>query len=274
MHAAIFYGPNHITNEDFYYNNDTSGGVSVKVNACAVCGYDVRVFRYGHRKVKPPVILGHEICGEIDDDVAVCSIASNRDTQILKAGSRVVISPQIPCLKCIYCDTKQYNLCSSLKEIGSNINGGFAENLRIPKNIPDIGGIVPAPDCVSNEEAALLESLACCLNGFSQIGPISERDSVVIIGDGPIGLLHLQLSRNLYHARTAVVGKISQRIRKARSLGADATTIMDNHEEHVATSITKILEFTDGIGANVIIIVTSDPAAFDFAFEQSLQTVD
>jgi L-iditol 2-dehydrogenase len=276
IHAAIFYGVNKIRNEEVCYNHDEKEGdgrgVSLKVNACAVCGYDVRVFRHGHRKVNPPVILGHEICGEIDQDITIHSISSKKGKEILKAGSRVVISPVIPCLKCNYCDNKQYNLCTNLTEIGSSIDGGFAENVIIPKNILDIGGIVPIPDCIASEEAALLEPLACCVNGFSQMGPVAESDNVVIIGDGPIGLLHLQLSRNLYHARTAVVGKIPQRIQKARSMGAHATTIIDNHNDDGgsdgnARSISKILDFTDGIGANVIIIATSDPAAFDFSLK-------
>ena len=93
-----------------------------------------------------------------------------------------------------------------------------------------------SPPVIGSEEAALLEPLACCLNGFSQMGPVAQRDNVVIIGDGPIGLLHLQLSRNLYHARTAVVGKIQQRIQKARSMGADAITIIDNHNEQSSKS--------------------------------------
>jgi L-iditol 2-dehydrogenase len=275
IHAAIFYGLNNIRNEEVCYNHHEKGGdgrgVSLQVNACAVCGYDVRVFRHGHRKVNPPVILGHEICGEIDQDITIRSISKKRK-ETLKARSRVVISPVIPCLKCNYCDNKQYNLCANLTEIGSSVDGGFAENVRIPKNILDIGGIVPIPDCIANEDAALLEPLACCLNGFSQMGPVAERDNVVIIGDGPIGLLHLQLSRNLYHARTAVVGKIPQRIQKARSMGADEITMIDNHTDDGgsdgnARSISKILDFTDGIGANVIIIATSDPAAFDFSLK-------
>jgi len=95
---------------------------------------------------------------------------------------------------------------------------------------------------------------------------------VVIIGDGPIGLLHLQLSRNLYHARTAVVGKIPQRIQKARSMGADTTVMVGNHDndgsgQTDAKPVANILDFTDGIGANVVIIATSDPAAFDFALK-------
>ena len=176
-----------------------------------------------------------------------------KEAERIKAGARVAISPIIPCLKCVYCDNKRYNLCTNLKEIGSSIDGGFAEYVRIPKNILAAGGIVPVPDCLTSEEAPLLEPLACCLNGFSQMGPVSEGESVVIIGDGPIGLLHLQLSRNLYHARTAVVGKIPQRMQKARSMGADATTLINNLRNdnddggHVdARSIANILDFTNG----------------------------
>src|SRR6266571_9042407 len=117
MQAAIFYGPNNIVNEEVYYKyNDEKvggvgrGGVSLRVNACAVCGYDARVYRNGHQKVTPPVILGHEICGEIEEDITIGSPSSKRSTETIKAGSRVAISPIIPCLKCIYCDTKQYNL--------------------------------------------------------------------------------------------------------------------------------------------------------------------
>src|SRR5713101_2637636 len=161
MHAAVFYGPDNIVNEEVYYNyNDKKGGVSLRVNACTVCGYDARVYRNGHQKVTPPVILGHEICGEIDKDVVVTNTANNVRTQTtIKAGSRVAVSPIIACLNCKYCYNKEYNLCINLKEIGSSINGGFAEYVRIPEQILRIGGIVSVPDNLSDEEAALLEPL-------------------------------------------------------------------------------------------------------------------
>src|SRR5438132_13763329 len=186
MHAAVFYGPDNIVNEDVYYDyNDKKGGVSLRVNACAVCRYDVRVFRNGHQKVTPPVILCNEICGEIEEDITIGSTSSERSTETIEAGSRVAISPIIPCLKCIYCDNKQYNLCSNIREIGSTINGGFAEYVRIPKNILQVGGLVPVPASLSSEEAALLEPLACCRNGFWHMGPVSEEDNVFISGDDP-----------------------------------------------------------------------------------------
>ena len=275
MNAAVFYSPNNLSVQEIQFpiNQNEKGGVMLKVNACAVCGYDVRVFRNGHSKVTPPIILGHELCGEILK--AITTTTSN--DIIIKEGSRVAVCPVIPCLNCRYCYNKQYNLCINLKEIGSTVDGGFAEYVKIPKNIVQIGGLVSVPDNLSNEEAALLEPLACCLNAFSHIGQIikeeeGERSSVVIIGDGPIGLLHLQLSK-LYGAKTIVVGKISARIQKAKSMGADEVIFADdNHqssckETYKGTSVDNVLEFTDGIGANIVIVATSNPAALDLAMK-------
>ena len=302
MNAAIFYSPNNLSVQEIQFPTDQDekgGGVMLKVNVCAVCGYDVRVFRNGHSKVTPPIILGHELCGEIlkattpitTTTTNSTTTGNNNNHNIIKEGSRVAVCPVIPCLNCIYCYNKQYNLCINLKEIGSTVDGGFAEYVKIPKNVIQIGGLVPVPDNLSNEEAALLEPLACCLNGFSHIGQITtttaakEEDKkegregrersqsvVVIIGDGPIGLLHLQLSK-LYGAKTIVVGKISARIQKAKSMGADMVIFAadDDNNNHQSSSHKEtsdnILEFTDGIGANVVIVATSNPAALGLAIK-------
>jgi L-iditol 2-dehydrogenase len=282
MNAAVFYSPNNLGVQEIQLptDKDEKGGVMLKVNACAVCGYDVLVFRNGHAKVTPPIILGHELCGEILETITTTTTTTTTSTGIIKEGSRVAVCPVIPCLNCRYCYNKQYNLCINLKEIGSTVDGGFAEYIKIPKNIIQIGGLVSVPDNLSNEEAALLEPLACCLNGFSHIGQITieEEDkggggqekssSVVIIGDGPIGLLHLQLSK-LYGAKTIVVGKVSARIQKAKSMGADEVIFVDDDDQNNSSKETSddVLEFTDGIGANVVIVATSNPAALDLAIK-------
>ena len=280
MNAAVFYSPNNLSVQEIQFptDQDEKGGVMLKVNACAVCGYDVRVFRNGHSKVTPPIILGHELCGELLETITTTTTTTTTSTGIIKEGSRVAVCPVIPCLNCRYCYNKQYNLCINLKEIGSTVDGGFAEYIKIPKNIIQIGGLVSVPDNLSNEEAALLEPLACCLNAFSHIGQIITeeeergRSSVVIIGDGPIGLLHLQLSK-LYGAKTIVVGKISARIQKAKSMGADEVIFADDKhqssckETYKGTSVDNVLEFTDGIGANIVIVATSNPAALDLAMK-------
>jgi L-iditol 2-dehydrogenase len=249
MKAAVFYGPGKISLQDRAIpDNDRT--TLLKVASCTVCGYDVRVFRDGHRKVQPPVILGHEICGEI-----------LKGSPSIRHGTRVAVYPILPCLECRYCQREQYNLCISRSEIGSTIDGGFAEYMAIPEETLKVGGLVPIPDSISSEEAALIEPLACCLNGFSQTGPIRPEHTVAIIGDGPIGLIHLQLSMNLFGAKTVLVGDNKKRMGRAESLGAHAVFDVKN------TDAEDLLKFSRGTGFDIVVIATSDPDATDLAFK-------
>src|ERR671921_780913 len=240
MLAAVFHAPNNIIVQQVPI---TGRQAMLKVSACAVCGYDVRVFRNGHRKVSPPVILGHELCGQIQSDI----IVGNGMT--INAGSRVAVCPLIPCLHCPYCQAGDYNLCMNLKEIGSTSDGGFAQFVTIPEQMIRIGGLVPVPDNLTDEEAALLEPLACCLNSFSRMLPIAKQSSVVIIGDGPMGLIHLQLFKRLSSSRVVIVGKIPLRMEKARAMGAD--TVFAYSRE----TVPDVLDFAgaSSFGAGVIV---------------------
>lgn len=262
MLAVVFHAPNNITVQQVPV---TRTHVMIKVNACAVCGYDARVFRNGHRKVNPPVILGHELCGQIQSEIRI------DDSMTMNAGSRVAVCPLIPCLRCRYCHFGDYNLCVNLREIGSSSDGGFAEYVTIPENLIRIGGLVPVPDNLTDEEAALLEPLACCLNSYYRMLPVAKGSSVVIIGDGPMGLIHLQLFKRLSGSRVAIVGKIPLRMEKARTIGADA--VLAYNQETVA----GILDFAgassssfgsgsnSGGGADLVVIATSNPVAFELA---------
>jgi L-iditol 2-dehydrogenase len=250
MLAAVFHAPNNIILQQVPIARRQA---MLKVSACAVCGYDVRVFRNGHRKVSPPVILGHELCGEIQSDVRLDGIN-------IKAGSRVAVCPLIPCLKCPYCQSNEYNLCMNLREIGSTSDGGFAQYVAVPDQIIRIGGLVPVPEKLTDEEAALLEPLACCLNSFSRMSPVMKGSSVVIIGDGPMGLIHLQLFKRLSSSRIAIVGKVPQRIEKARAMGADAVFA------YSSGTVADVLDFAGACsGARTVVIATSNPAALELA---------
>lgn len=252
MLAAVFHAPNNIVVQQVPVNPRK---VMLKVSACAVCGYDARVFRNGHRKVRPPVILGHELCGEIQNDI----IAG--DGMTINAGSRVAVCPLIPCLQCPYCKIGDYNLCINLREIGSTSDGGFAQYVTIPEQLIRMGGLVPVPDNLTDEEAALLEPLACCLNSYSRMLPVAKESSVVIIGDGPMGLIHLQLFKRLSSLRVAIVGKVPLRMEKARAMGADAVFAYSRE------TVPNVLDFAgaSSFGAEVIVIATSNPVAFELA---------
>ena len=251
MLAAVFHAPTNIIVKQVPI---TRTQVMLKVSACAVCGYDARVYRNGHRKVRPPVILGHELCGKIQNDITV------GDGMTINAGSRVAVCPLIPCLHCTYCQIGDYNLCINLREIGSTSDGGFAQYVTIPEELIRIGGLVPVPDNLTDEEAALLEPLACCLNSFSRMLPVSKESSVVIIGDGPMGLIHLQLFKRLSRSRVAIVGKVPLRMEKARAMGADAVFAYSPETIH------DVLDFArTSSGADVVVIATSNPVAFELA---------
>ena len=256
MLAAVFYAPNNIVVQQVPISRRK---VMLKVSACAVCGYDARVFRNGHRKVHPPVILGHELCGEIQNDI----IAGDGMT-IINAGSRVAICPLIPCLQCPYCKIGDYNLCINLREIGSTSDGGFAQYVTVPEQLIRMGGLVLVPDNLTDEEAALLEPLACCLNSYSRMLPVAKESPVVIIGDGPMGLIHLQLFKRLSSSRVAIVGKVPLRMEKARAMGADAVFA---YSHDVARDVLHFAGASSG--AEVIVIATSNPIAFELATKVS-----
>ena len=258
MLAAVFHAPNNIIVQHVPVSHRH---VMLKVRACAVCGYDARVFRNGHRKVQPPVILGHELCGQIQNDIRA------NDGATVYAGSRVAVCPLVPCLHCKYCLIGDYNLCINLREIGSSSNGGFAEYVTIPEHLIRIGGLVPVPDNLTDEEAALLEPLACCLNSYYRMLPVAQASSVVIIGDGPMGLIHLQLFKRLSGLRVAIVGKVPLRMEKARAMDADAV-LAYSHE-----TVEDILDFAGASstcgGAELVVIATSNPVAFELATKVS-----
>ena len=252
MQAAVFSGPNAL---DVISVKSPTGGIRARVKACAVCGYDVRVYRQGHRKVKPPVILGHEICAEL-----VESVNSPQDN--IGAGTRVAVYPQVPCLQCRMCKGKHYNMCFNLEEIGSTVNGGLAEYLEIPENVVKIGGLVRVPSDLSDEHVALLEPLACCLNSVERMRiEKSDQPNVAIIGDGPIGLMHLQLVKRIHGSRVCIVGKIESRMRRASEMGADH--VIKFQED--GSAMQSIEHCFNGNFADFIVIATSNPMAIEIA---------
>src|SRR5690349_21684330 len=136
MLAALFYGPNNIRIQEIpvpKLGDDKSS--LVKISACAICSYDARVYRLGHIKVTPPVVLGHELCGQLTKSITFPS------GKTISAGTRVAVLPTIPCLNCVYCNRKSYNLCINLKELGSSVDGGFAEYMQIPESLIHIEGV-------------------------------------------------------------------------------------------------------------------------------------
>ena len=254
-HSAVFSGPRNFEIKDLPMSGKNCN-VLLKTLSCAVCGYDVRVFKEGHKKVRPPIVLGHEICAR------TLGTLSLPNGQIIAEDKRVIVSPLIPCLKCHHCNAGHFNCCNKLNEIGSSVNGGFADYINIPENNILINGIVPIESSINDDEASLIEPLSCCLNAYLNINNSVRDEYVIIIGDGPIGLIHLQISK-LFGAKTIVVGKIPSRLKEAKSIGADMILMNNDAEESIRT----IWDYTYEKGGKLIIVATSNPDAIDLALK-------
>ncbi|MED1203391.1 zinc-dependent alcohol dehydrogenase family protein [Heyndrickxia acidicola] len=181
MKAAVFQGKKQMEVMDWQYPAPSPQEVIVKVKSCGICGTDQHIY-HGHpgsAEVQPPIVLGHELAGEV---VEVGTEVSN-----LQKGDRVSIDPNIFCGACEFCRSNRAHLCSHLQAVGVTRDGGMGEYCKVPA-----ANCYKIPDQMSFEEAALVEPLGCVLHGFKKIH-LSSLSKVLIIGGGFIGQLFLQL---------------------------------------------------------------------------------
>lgn len=246
MKAAILSAPNEILLCEAPDPAPNRGDVLIRVRAATICGTDIRIYR-GRKTagVRYPSILGHEFAGEIVD---------TGGHAMLNIGDRVGLCPFIACGHCILCKTGRENLCTRGTAIGYEIDGAFAEFIRIPAQAVLAGNLRPLPDDMSYEEAALVEPLSCVLNGQNKVG-LSSADTVAILGAGPIGLLHVHLARLRGAARIVVSDPNAGRRKAALAAGADA--VVDPMDEDV---VARVLAETEGRGADVVICAIGIPA--------------
>jgi L-iditol 2-dehydrogenase len=182
------------------------------VKAAAICGTDLRIYKGEKtRGIRKPSIIGHEFSGEV--------VEIGSKIQSIKIGDRLGIDPVISCGKCYCCLNGLENICINRKAIGYEFDGAFAEYIRIPAIVIKSGNVFKLPDRISFLEAALLEPLSCCINGQNKCN-IKKNTDVLIVGTGPIGLIHLQLAK-IAGARVFISEPNDKRRKIAELLGAD-----------------------------------------------------
>ncbi|CUX58511.1 conserved hypothetical protein [Agrobacterium fabrum str. J-07] len=240
MKAGVLKAPNVLSFETVADPGLMPGDLLIKVKAATVCGTDIRIFR-GRKTagVRYPSILGHEFAGEIID---------NGGHSGFSCGEAVAVCPAIPCGHCDYCKRGFENICQNLTAIGYEIDGAFAEYIRIPAKAVHSGNVFKIPQSVSWEQAALVEPLSCVLNGQEKI-EVGVGDNVVILGSGPIGLLHVKLARHS-GAHRIIVSEPSASRRKA-ALAAGADVVVDPVNEDLQSIVRAN---TKGLGADKLIV--------------------
>jgi L-iditol 2-dehydrogenase len=208
--------------------------VKILVKYSGICGTDIHTYE-GHYKVKAPVVLGHEFSGEI--------VEVGENVTEFKPGDRVTSETTFYiCGECVYCQTGDYNLCSSRKGLGTQQNGSFAKYVIARKE-----SVHKLPEQVDYVSAAMTEPLACAHHAVTK-ATISEGDVVVVLGPGPIGLLVAQVVKT-YGATVIVAGLSTDQLRleKAKELGVDyAVNVQEEDINHIVKSL------TDGYGADVV----------------------
>jgi L-iditol 2-dehydrogenase len=219
----------------------------IRIRACGICPTDVRSYT-GLRKVSDfPRTLGHEWVGEI--------VEVGSDFHGFKVGDRVAPEWRAVCGRCYYCRRGIFNYCQNMER--GKVRGGFYEY-----GVSAARYMRPIPDEMSYEEAAFAEPLACCINGNQETN-ITVGDDVVIIGAGPIGLLHLQLAKH-QGARVIVSELIESRLEIAKELGADDTVCPAKED-----AIERVKELTEGRGANAVIAAIGTPEVARIAIEMA-----
>lgn len=215
--------------------------ILIKIEACTICGTDIKAYHHGHKHIRFPRVTGHELAGKI---VEVGGKVKN-----YKLGQKVAIAPAIPCGSCYYCRRGMQSMCLNLKAIGYHYNGGFAEFMIVPEDAVKNGCVNLLPSNISFEEGALAEPLACVING-QELSQIKLGDTVVIVGAGPLGCIHIQLARVRGATKVILIELSSSRIDFAANFFKPDVIINPSCDD----AISKIRKETQGRGADKIIV--------------------
>ena len=246
MKAAQLYGKEDLRVVDIAKPEITADEVLLKIRASAICGTDVRMLKNGHKAASEsnPLTIGHEIAGEIAE------VGAN--ITAYKPGDRVAVAPNLGCGVCDLCVSGNTHMCRSSEALGVTIPGAFAEYMVIPAEAVRQGNICVIGDNTSFEEAALAEPFSCVYNAFELYG-VNPGDSVVIIGAGPIGLMHAKLAKMAGAGKVIINDLNIDRLAQCREIDSSFITLDGtNFEENVKKE-------TGGKGADVVI--TAAPVA-------------
>jgi L-iditol 2-dehydrogenase len=247
MLAAVYHGPNDLRVEDVPIPKIGTGELLIKVMSASICGTDLRIFHGNHRMYASGTIRipGHEVVGTIAE--------VGGEVKNYAVGQRVFCAPNTGCGHCQQCITGNNNLCANYDAIGVTSDGGFAEYVQ--------GNVIPVSESVDPAVAALMEPFACVLRGQNALH-IQPGEVVLVIGAGPIGVMHTKLAKARGAGRVIVSEPIPERAAQAKRMGADR--VVNPTSENLKSVLS---EESNGRGADVIIVAAPVHAAQESALD-------
>jgi L-iditol 2-dehydrogenase len=251
--AVVYRGPGRIAVEDVPVPEPGPGEMLVRVDACGICPTDLKKIEKG--LLPGPRVFGHESAGSV--------AALGAGTRGFREGQRVVVHHHVPCRACFYCERGLHAQCASYKRNGTTAGfepagGGYAEYVKAFDWIGE-GGTIPIPEGVLPEEAAFVEPVNTCLKAVRKAGVVKE-ESVLVVGQGPIGLLLTQIARGA-GGEVVVSDLLAERRAVAAALGAEVA--IDAGLDVAA----EVRALTGGRGADCTFVAAPGRRAFSQAVD-------
>lgn len=250
MRVAMYYNNRDVRLEEMAVPRISSGELLLRIRASGICGSDLMEW---YRIKKAPLVLGHEIAGEI--------VEVGEGVKDFRPGERVFASHHVPCGKCRYCLAGHQSVCDMLRTTHFD-PGGFAEYIRVPKINVELGTLrLPAE--ITFDEGSFIEPLACVVRA-QRFAHLTAGQTVLVIGSGISGLLHMQLARARGAGRVIATDISDFRLEAAIQFGADATI---HGTEEVPESLRDL---NDGRPADLVIVCTGAMPAM----QQAVKSID
>jgi L-iditol 2-dehydrogenase len=252
MRAAVYRGKGRVSVEEVAVPVAGPGEVLIRVAACGICGTDIKKIEHGF--VPPPQIFGHEVAGTV--------VAAGEGVTKWKPGDRVMSFHHVPCGSCFFCERRLFSQCAAYKKVGLTAGfdpngGGFAEHV---KAMPWVAarGMVAIPDEISFEEATFIEPVNTCIKAVEK-ARVAAGETVLVMGQGPIGLLLMMLSKI---AGAYVVGSDPMPERRAKSLALGADLALNPKLGQLEE---QLRARTAGRGADAVLVAVALPSALEAA---------
>lgn len=248
MLAARLYGPLDLRLEELKKPEINAGEVLLRITCAAICGTDLRMYKYGFAGVDKdhPRILGHEFGGVIEESADL--------TGCFKEGMHVALAPNIGCGVCDRCVKGDVHMCEEYQAFGVTMDGAFAEYVKVPEKAIRQGNLTIVPEGVSADEVALNEPLSCAYNGFLKCR-IRPGDNVLIVGAGPIGIMHAKLALLAGAARVIMNDLSLERLQECKKIQSE---LIIYHGDDLKGFV---MEQTRGRGMDAAITACPSPEA-------------
>ena len=243
MKVSVWYNNEDIRIEEVPKPKPGHKEMLIKINSCGICGSDIVEW---YRLPRAPLVQGHEIGAEV--------VEVGKSVTKYKPGDRVFVAPKVPCMKCEYCKSGHYPVCSNVSE---RLPGGFAEYVLVPQSLI-ANGTYRLPDNITYDQSTFIEPLACVVRA-QQLAAVQENQTVMVMGSGMSGLLHVKLSKSK-NCRVIATDVNPKRLEFAERIGADfIINAAENVPEQLVTKNKKL--------ADAVILCTSAIDAVDQAWK-------